>query len=188
MRINNVNKFLSFIFLAVIIAFSQGCAKKGANAGAKTEFGGPNSGDQFRPGGEAGQLSPEQENIEARDARYREVTSGALQDVFFDFDRSELREDSKAVIESNARWIIANPGMKIQIEGHCDERGTEEYNLALGERRATTVKNYLTSMGVDNKRLFTISYGEEIALDPGHSEEAWAKNRRAHFVTTEANF
>jgi len=188
MRADTVNKFLSFIFLAIIIAFAQGCAKKGGKSGSTSLFGGSGSGDQFRPGGEMGQLSPEEENIEARDAKYREVTSGALQDVFFDFDMSELREDSKSIIESNVRWIMANPGMKVQIEGHCDERGTEEYNLALGERRATTVKNYMVSMGVDNKRLFTISYGEEIALDSGHSEEAWAKNRRAHFVTTEANF
>jgi len=188
MRANTVKKILSFIFLVTMIAFSQGCAKKGPAAGSSAAFGGPGSGDQFSPAGDVGQLSPEQENIEARDTSFRELGSGALRDVYFDFDRSDLRDDSKAIIEANFKWIMANPSMKVQIEGHCDERGTEEYNLALGERRATAVKNYLVSMGVDNKRLFTISYGEELPLDPGHMEDAWAKNRRAHFVTTEANF
>ncbi len=75
-----------------------------------------------------------------------------------------------------------NPGAKLLIEGHCDERGTAEYNMALGERRATAVKNYLVSLGVPKAALSTVSFGKEKPLDPGHDEEAWAKNRRAHFV------
>jgi peptidoglycan-associated lipoprotein len=82
----------------------------------------------------------------------------------------------------NAKIVSNHPSLKIQIEGHCDERGSNEYNLALGERRATSAKLYLIKLGVPENRLSTISYGEERPLDPGHNEEAWAKNRRCHFV------
>ncbi|MDH5679639.1 MAG: peptidoglycan-associated lipoprotein Pal [Nitrospinota bacterium] len=187
MRLNNGTKFFAFFILIVFVVFAQACAKN-PKPGSSASFGGPGSGDQFRPADGTGELPTAEENIEARDPGFRELASGALQDVYFDYDRSDLREDSKAVIESNAQWILTNPNMKVQIEGHCDSRGTEEYNLALGERRASAVKNYLISMGVDNKRLFTISYGEELPVATGNTEEAWAKNRRAHFVATEAKF
>lgn len=124
------------------------------------------------------------EAAEQEGARAEYVEEAALENVYFDFDKSDLRPDARATLEKNAEWIKNNPGVKIQIEGHCDERGTEEYNLALGERRANAVKNYLVSLGVDPDRLYTISYGEELPADPGHNEEAWAKNRRAHFLVT----
>jgi peptidoglycan-associated lipoprotein len=85
-------------------------------------------------------------------------------------------------LRENAAWLKKNPKMKIQIEGYCDERGTAEYNLALGERRANMTKKYLLSLGISSDRISTISYGEERPLDPGHNEEAWGKNRRAHIV------
>lgn len=103
-------------------------------------------------------------------------------DVLFDFDKSELREDGRRTCEAVADYLTKHPQAKILIEGHCDERGTAEYNLALGERRATAVMNYLVSLGVPRAALSTISFGEERPLDPGHDEAAWAKNRRAHFV------
>jgi peptidoglycan-associated lipoprotein len=107
-----------------------------------------------------------------------------LKPVFFDYDSAELTSEAQSTLTANAailkkyaRWIVT-------IEGHCDERGTGEYNLALGERRAVAAKAYLVSLGIDADRLRPVSYGKEFPFDPGHTEEAWAKNRRGHFVIT----
>jgi len=105
-----------------------------------------------------------------------------LKDVFFDFDRSAIRDEQKAALNDNAGWLKANSGAKIILEGHCDERGTAEYNLALGERRAKAVKDYLVGAGIAADRISTISYGEERPFVLGHDESAWKWNRRAHFV------
>ncbi|MCM2282388.1 MAG: peptidoglycan-associated lipoprotein Pal [Bdellovibrionaceae bacterium] len=102
--------------------------------------------------------------------------------VFFELDQSRLTNDARQQLATNAEWIKGNPAVTIQIEGHTDERGSVEYNLSLGERRAKSVKAYLTSLGIDAKRLTIISYGEEKPLESGSSESAWAKNRRANFV------
>lgn len=104
-----------------------------------------------------------------------------LRPVYFDFDSYELNYDALATLRENAEKIKQVPGAVIQIEGHCDERGTQEYNLALGERRALAVREYLMNLGVSRDRLITISYGEEDPADPGHTEQAWAKNRRCEF-------
>jgi peptidoglycan-associated lipoprotein len=106
------------------------------------------------------------------------------QDIYFDFDKYDLRTDARATLDRKASFLNQNSSVRVQIEGHCDERGTEEYNLALGERRANAAKQYLTTAGISAGRLSTISYGEERPLDPGHNEAAWAKNRRDHFVIT----
>ena len=111
-----------------------------------------------------------------------EVIIPGLSDVFFDFDKSELRSDAVAQLKTNANWIQAHGGRQVIVEGHCDERGTSEYNLALGERRANSAKDYIVNLGVEAARLKTTSYGEEKPLAEGHTEEAWAQNRRAHFV------
>ena len=103
-------------------------------------------------------------------------------DIRFDFDKSEVREDGRRTSQAVADYMKKNPKATVQIEGHCDERGTAEYNMALGERRATAVMTYLVSLGVPKAALTTVSFGKEKPLDPGHNEEAWAKNRRAHFV------
>jgi len=105
-----------------------------------------------------------------------------LKDVFFDFDRSAIRNEQKAALNDNAGWLKANSGAKIILEGHCDERGTAEYNLALGERRAKAVKDYLVGVGIAPDRISTISYGKERPFVLGHDESAWKWNRRAHFV------
>ncbi|MBI3584569.1 MAG: peptidoglycan-associated lipoprotein Pal [Nitrospinae bacterium] len=105
-----------------------------------------------------------------------------LEDIHFDFDKSDIKTDAREALQKNADWLQKNPDIKIQIEGHCDERGTAEYNLALGERRAMSTKKYLISLGISADRIYTISYGEELPIDPNHSEDAWAKNRRAHFL------
>jgi len=108
--------------------------------------------------------------------------SSLLKDVYFDYDKYDTRPGDVAILKENAAMLKKYPTVKIQIEGHCDERGTNEYNLALGERRANSTKNYLISLGIPSDRISTISYGEEKPLDPGHREEAWAKNRRAHTI------
>jgi peptidoglycan-associated lipoprotein len=107
-----------------------------------------------------------------------------FQPVFFGFDSSEVDAQGQTTLNANAELLKKYPGWTITVEGHCDERGTAEYNLALGERRALAARNYLVSLGISADRLRTISYGKEFPSDPGHNEEAWAKNRRAHFVVT----
>ncbi len=106
----------------------------------------------------------------------------ALDDVYFAFDSFKIESNQVSALENNAKWIKDNPGVVVTIEGHCDERGTVEYNLALGERRADAARDYLVALGVDASRLKTISYGKSKPVDEGHNEAAWAKNRRAHFV------
>jgi peptidoglycan-associated lipoprotein len=107
---------------------------------------------------------------------------GPLQDVHFDYDRYDLRTEDRATLQHNADWLKQNPNAKVEIEGHCDNRGTVEYNLALGAKRAKAVKDYLTSLGIPPDRLSTISYGEELPLCREDAEECWARNRRAHSV------
>lgn len=110
------------------------------------------------------------------------VETSALRDVYFDFDSYTLDERAKETLSYDANWMQRYPTTKILIEGHTDERGSVAYNLALGERRAVAARDYLVTLGIARQRLSTISYGEERPADPGHNEEAWAKNRRAHFV------
>ncbi|NUN97179.1 MAG: peptidoglycan-associated lipoprotein Pal [Candidatus Omnitrophica bacterium] len=108
-----------------------------------------------------------------------------LDTVYFDFDQSYIREDQTAALERNLAWMRQNPNAPIRIEGHCDERGTEEYNLALGDRRADAVRSWMIDHGVDASRMQSVSKGEVEPADPGHDESAWAKNRRAEFLVLE---
>ncbi|MCX5734227.1 MAG: peptidoglycan-associated lipoprotein Pal [candidate division NC10 bacterium] len=110
------------------------------------------------------------------------VAVSPLKDAFFDFDKSALREDQKAALNEDVAWLKGNAGAKVLIEGHCDERGTAEYNLGLGERRAKAVKDYLIAAGVAADRISIISYGKERPFVLGHDESAWKWNRRGHFV------
>ncbi len=108
--------------------------------------------------------------------------SRLLKDIHFDFDKYDIRRADEAILKENAVFLKNNPKMKVQIEGHCDERGTVEYNLALGERRANNTKKFLVTLGIPSDRISAISYGKEKPLEKGHDEEAWARNRRAHIV------
>jgi peptidoglycan-associated lipoprotein len=101
--------------------------------------------------------------------------------IHFDYDKAIIRGGDAAVLDQKVAILQANPGLRIRISGHCDERGSDEYNLALGNRRATAAKQYLTSHGIDPSRIETVSYGEERPLAQGHTEEAWAQNRRDEF-------
>lgn len=107
-----------------------------------------------------------------------------FQPVFFGYDQSEISAEGQQVLNANAEIMKKYSTWVITIEGHADERGTAEYNLALGERRALAARNYLVSLGVPGDRLRTVSYGKEFPFDPGHNEDAWSKNRRSHFVVT----
>ncbi len=113
----------------------------------------------------------------------RTEVNNALERIHFDFDKYNIRADAVPIMQKNASWLKANPGVRTIVEGNCDERGTNEYNMALGERRAKAGKDYLVNLGVESSRIDTVSYGEERPLDPAHNEAAWAMNRRDDFVT-----
>ncbi len=142
------------------------------------------------PGGEATAstrvtvVAPKEAAITSTDieALRQAIRDGRVKDIFFAYDKSELTAESRAVLEENAKWFRQFPSAVVVIEGHCDERGTEEYNLALGDRRALATKEYLVQLGVDPEQLETISFGEERPFVQGHDESAWAQNRRAHFT------
>jgi peptidoglycan-associated lipoprotein len=104
------------------------------------------------------------------------------EDIYFEFDKSDLLAESQEVLRVKADFLKDNPDVLVIVEGHCDERGTNEYNLALGDRRASSAKAFLVNLGIAGSRLTSVSYGEERPADPGHDDEAWAKNRRAHFA------
>jgi len=123
-------------------------------------------------------LEREGVDVSSRDVMER------FDDIHFDFDQYAIRPEDEATLKRLANWLIRNAGSRVTVEGHCDERGTAEYNLALGERRATAVQRYLAANGVDPSRVNTVSYGEERPVDPGHNESAWSRNRRAHFVVS----
>ena len=109
---------------------------------------------------------------------------GPLADIHFEYDQATLNDEARATLEKHAAWIKAHAGLKIAVEGHCDDRGTTEYNLALGEQRARAAYDYLVSLGVSKAGLSTVSYGKERPIATGSSEAAWAKNRRAHFAVS----
>lgn len=111
-------------------------------------------------------------------------TAGGLQTVYFGFNSSTLGGSTRSALDNNADFLNSNPAVDVQIEGHADERGGIQYNLALGERRAKAVRDYLVAKGIESKRISTISYGKERPVAEGHDESAWSKNRRANFVIT----
>ncbi len=123
-----------------------------------------------------------EEKITVEELSPEEKAKSVLRDVLFDFDEYNIRPDARPVLDSAAAFLNDNTELNIVIEGHCDERGTNEYNLALGERRAKSTKNYLVSLGVAPSRIITITYGEEKPVCTQHNESCWQRNRRAHFV------
>lgn len=143
-------------------------------------------GEEARPGvrEEAVRPRPREEAVAVRPGVAAALAAVPLKDIYFDFDKYNIRPEARKTLEENARWLLENPKVKVQIEGHADERGTDEYNLALGERRAEAARSYLKSLGVKVESMSTISYGEFRPVDPGHNEEAWTKNRRDHFGVT----
>lgn len=128
------------------------------------------------------QESARQAQESARQAQKAAELKGALETIYFDFDSATLSEAARNALAQNAQYLTRHPELKVRIEGNCDERGSDEYNLALGERRAKSALEYLVTLGVPADRLSTISYGEEKPVDPGHDDAAWAKNRRDEFA------
>jgi peptidoglycan-associated lipoprotein len=127
------------------------------------------------PTREPGVLSQDLSTLNAR---------GYLKSAYFDFDKYDLREDARAALAGDAQWLKQYPSVLVLVEGHCDERGTEEYNLSLGEKRAAAVKSYLVSLGVDASRVKTVSYGKDRPFCTEHDENCWQTNRQGHFVIT----
>lgn len=177
----------------LLLAFAVGCAKKelvkSTDAAPGAEVSAPPPAET-QPGMQEqivsetlkpGETQTAMAEAEAGVAATMEKPS-EFPDIYFDFDESFIREDAKPALRQVADYFKTNPSAAILIEGHCDERGTAEYNIALGERRAESTKSYLVSLGVRAGALSTVSFGEEKPFDPGHDEAAWAKNRRAHFV------
>ena len=137
--------------------------------------------------------APEPTTVPAEPVAEDSIAAGSIDDinrnsplkpVFYGLDESEVDAEGQKILQENADLLRRYSTWQISIEGHCDERGTAEYNLALGERRAVAARNYLVSLGIPADRVKTVSYGKEFPFDPGHNEEAWSKNRRAHFVVT----
>jgi peptidoglycan-associated lipoprotein len=134
----------------------------------------PKVEQQAEPVKEAPKPEPAKEETNERAAS----AASGLQPIYFDFDRSFVRDDAKAAMKANAEWLKANPKVKVRIEGNCDDRGTKEYNQALGQRRASSAKKYLTDLGISAKRISLISYGKEKPVCSESAEECWQKNRR----------
>ena len=182
----NITRLLVMLFVVTLLA--AGCAKKPvAEEVAVTEIPTETAIIQQQPAvieqqvddAAARRAAAEAAAAAAEAAAQR--AAGNLGRIYFDFDQYTLTATAKQQLATNASLLKAAPAVKIQIEGHCDERGSDEYNLALGEKRALSTKNYLVSLGVAADRMSIISYGEELPLDPINSEVAWAKNRRAEF-------
>lgn len=161
---------LNAVFVFFVILMLGGCGKKTVET--------PETGDP----GAMGPAESLESEVSATDNIMEGRTSGPMLPVYFDFDSSAIRADQVERIETNGDFIKENPELEIRIEGNCDPRGTKEYNLALGERRAQSAKKYLVNLGVDESRLSTVSWGEEKLLLYGHDEISWAQNRRADFV------
>lgn len=171
--------FRLFLTLGLALAVSS-CSKKEVRQDEPLMTPSEDTGAALPNEGNVGAAATEAPPTETTTAA--PVISDELATVYFDFDSYRISSSGREAVQANAEWLKSNPSATVQIEGHCDERGTTEYNLALGDRRANAVRDALTRAGVARNRLSTISYGEERPSDPGHDEAAWAKNRRAQFV------
>jgi len=175
-----------FFLLGVIVLISMfalwGCPKKSqVTSSPESPAGTAPSAADSAPGESKDEQAAKQRAKE--EAMERAATAAAgLQLIYFGFDRSSIREDARAVMTANAQWLKANPAVKVRIEGNSDERGTREYNQALGQRRATSAKKYLVDMGISAKRISLISYGKEKPVCGESSEGCWQKNRRDDII------
>jgi len=182
--------FVALAFTCSTLFMVISCAKKqiGVEEPTKPAYWKP---EQKPSKVDTGDTEADKKAEEERQARLREqAMAQKLRDaiqifeyekIYFDFDKSELKPEAQAVLKKKAEWLKTNSAFSLRIEGHCDERGTNEYNLALGERRADAAMKFLNALGISGDRISTISYGEERAADPGHNEGAWSKNRRDEF-------
>jgi peptidoglycan-associated lipoprotein len=176
---------LAFV-AAAILPMAQGCKKKPptTTAEARPPVEAPAPPETRVPPPPA--AAPR--DVEVGDVMAADIaqlnTKGYLKDAYFDYDQSDLREDARGSLSGNAEWLKRYPSIQVLIEGHCDERGTSAYNLALGDRRANAARDYLDSLGIASSRIRTVSYGKERPACTEASESCWQQNRRAHFVIT----
>lgn len=197
-----MKRHLTLIGLLIVFAFSltlfSGCAEKKAvvkdealqeqQAAAAKEAASATVDDEAARKAkeladrEAALKAQAERDAEARAAAAKKPVDLNLQNIYFDYDKSSIRVDAREILKANAEVFTKKGGQGIVVEGHCDERGTAEYNMALGERRAQEAKQYLLNLGIGASRIETISYGEERPLDTRSTDEAWAKNRRAQFL------
>ena len=166
-----MRKLTVLLMLVFALAMAGGCAKKVASTPAGTTASGAGEGSAAAPSG-------------VNDAQLKAIDKIGADRIYFAFDKSDLTEESRQILTEKSELLKSFPTLSLLVEGHCDERGTNEYNMALGERRARAAHEYLVLMGVDAGRLTIISYGEEYPAVPGSGEEAWAKNRRDEFKAT----
>jgi peptidoglycan-associated lipoprotein len=168
-----IRKHMIFALALVALMAIAGCGgKKATTAPPPTE---PSTSETTPP--------PVETPTESAPTPSEDLNQMQLSDAFFDFDSYALSSEAKGTLEQNAKELKRVTAGNLTIEGHCDERGTKAYNLALGEKRANAAKEYLVALGVTGSRINTVSYGKERPFDDGHDDSAWAKNRRAHFVT-----
>lgn len=138
----------------------------------------PFSGSEIQP------IANDTTNRNDLDSSLTGESAGPLADIYFDFDQASITDAARATLVRHAAWLAAHPEVRVVVEGHCDERGTVEYNLALGDKRAQATRDTLVGLGVASARLSAVSFGKERPLDVGHDEAAWAHNRRAHFAVS----
>jgi peptidoglycan-associated lipoprotein len=175
-----MRKFTTLLVVAgltLAVLLCPGCKKRGGLTTEESEM-----SPVSLPGPE-GLILPE--DVPRLDEFREPENTEVFQDIHFDFDRSDVRQVDRPILQGIADYLQATPDLYLLIEGHCDERGTSEYNLALGERRALSTREFLAGLGVNADRMVTITLGEEDPINPGHDEAAWAENRRAHFKIAE---
>ena len=186
-----VTRAFKLIALSLVIstALFAGCAKRPATtaASAPAPTGtaattGSTGGATMTPAPAPATAAPQAPATTARPSPKEFTAIPELKPIYFDFDKYDIRPGDAKVLDANSQWLKGNDRQLVLIEGHCDERGTNEYNLALGERRAKSTMNYLVSQGVQASRITIISYGEERPVCTQHNEECWSKNRRAQFL------
>jgi peptidoglycan-associated lipoprotein len=170
---------------AALLPLAQGCKKKPptTTAEARPPVEQPAPETRVPPPAAPAPREPIETEVLATDISELNK-KGYLKDAFFDYDQSDLRDDARTALASNAEWLKRYPSIQILIEGHCDERGTSAYNLALGDRRANASRDYLDSLGVTASRVRTVSYGKERPFCTESTEDCWQQNRRSHFVIT----
>ena len=176
---------LALLLIIPGLLFMASCAKKNVKSDTSAT-----AVEEQKPAGEASQAKEQQAEADAAQMAEETAQRDAMmlrnmfesENIYFEFDSAALSPVAQSVLSGKADYLRDNPGFQVIIEGHCDERGTPEYNLALGDRRAESTKSFLRNLGIDPYRFTTVSYGEESPVDTGHDEEAWSKNRRAKFI------